>query len=137
LEVVEEAGVPSALDPLLEPARQGAREQVRQREQPALGAVEHVEVLDRLVYFPILEVAQPIAVLPFEEHSNERMKEVQMLRRRLQRERVDRDARLSQAQLHVAAMEQARELPVAVSEVEHDRERVVLLRERDEEVQQE
>ena len=54
-----------------------------------------------------------------------------------QSERVDGDALLPKAQFQVAAVEQRRQLPVAVPEVEDDGERVVLLRVRDQEVEQE
>ena len=60
-----------------------------------------------------------------------------MLRRRLERERVDRDAVLPQAELQVAPAQQRRQLPVAVPEVEDDGQRLVLLRVRHQEVQQE
>ena len=99
--------------------------------------IEDVEVLDRLVDLAVLEVAEPIAVVAFEQHAHERVQEVQVLGRRLQRERVDRDVVLPKTELQVAAAEQRRELPVAVPEIEDDRERVVLLRVRDQEVEQE
>ena len=57
--------------------------------------------------------------------------------RRVQVERIDGDALLPKAELQVAALEQRGQLAVAVPEVEHDGERVVLLQVRDEEVQQE
>ena len=43
---------------------------------------------------------------------------------------------LAQAELHVAAVKECRELPVAVTQIENDRERVVLLSVRHQEVQQ-
>ena len=67
--------------------RERAREQVREREQPPLAAVEHVEVLDRLVDLAVFELAQPISVIAFEQHADERVQEVQVLGRRLERER--------------------------------------------------
>ena len=66
-----------------------------------------VEVLDRLVHLAVLRVAQPIAVLALEQDSNEGVQEVQMLGRRLERERVDRDRALPQAQFHVSAVAEA------------------------------
>ena len=86
-------GVAAALDPLVQPAGQRARQQIREREQPTLAAVEDVEVLDRLVELAVLELAEAIAVVAFEQHADERVEEMQVLRRRLQRERIDRDAR--------------------------------------------
>ena len=118
-------------------AGQRARQQVGEREQPPLAAVEDVEVLDRFVDLAVLEVAQPVPVLAFEQHAHERVQEVQVLGRRLERERVDRDAVLPQTELQVAPAEERRQLPVAVPEIENDRQRVVLLRVRDQEVQQE
>ena len=137
LDVVEEAGVAAVADPLVQPRRQRARQQVREREQAPLAAVEHVEVLDCLVDLAVLEVADPIAVIAFEQHAHERMQEVQVLGRRLERERVDRDAVLPQTELQIAPAEERRQLPVAVSDVEDDGLRRVLLRVRDQEVQQE
>ena len=60
--VVEEVGVASALDPLRQPAGEGAWKQVRQGEEPPLRRVEDVEVLDRFVQLAVFGVAQPIAV---------------------------------------------------------------------------
>src|SRR5262245_61454579 len=60
-----------------------------------------------------------------------------MLRRRLQCKRIDGDPLLAQSQLDVAAVQQRGELPVAVTEIEHDGERVELLSVRDQKVQQE
>ena len=90
-EVVEEARVAAAFDPLVQPARERARQQVRNGEQPPLAAIEDVEVLDRFVDLAVLELAQAIAVIAFEQHADERVQEVQMLRRRLEREGIDRD----------------------------------------------
>ena len=83
LDVVEETGVAAFADPLVQPSRQRARQQVRQREEAPLAAVEHVEVLDRLVDLTVLEVADPIPVVAFEQHAHERVQEVQVLGRRL------------------------------------------------------
>ena len=104
-------------------AAKRARQQIREREQAPLTAIEDVQVLDRLVDLPVLEVAEAIAVVAFEQHADERVQEVQVLGRRLERERVDRDAALPQTELEVAAVKQRRELPVAVPEVEDDGER--------------
>ena len=112
-------------------------QQVGEREEPALTPVEHVQVLDSLVDLAVLELAQPIAVFAFEQDADERVQEVQVLGGWLQRERVDADVALSQAELHVAAVKERRQLPVAVPQVQDDRERVVLLGVRDQEVQKE
>ena len=55
VDVVEQVRVASALDPLRQAARQGAGQQVRQGEEPPLGRIEDVEVLDRFVQFAIFE----------------------------------------------------------------------------------
>ena len=65
------------------------------------------------------------------------MQKVQVLGSGVQRERVDGDGVLPQTQFDVPAVQKLRQLPVAVAEVEDDRERVVLLRAGDEEVEQE
>ena len=107
--VVEHRGIAAALDPLVEPGAKRARQQVGQREQPALGAIEDEQVLDRLVGLPVLGIAQAVAVLALEQHPRERVQEVQLLRRSARRvERVDRDALLAEAELQVAALEQRR-----------------------------
>ena len=80
-------GVAAAVDPLVQTRRQGARQQVREREQPPLTAIEDVQVLDRLVDLPILQLAEAIAVVAFEQHAHEGVEEVQVLGRRLEGER--------------------------------------------------
>ena len=121
LDVVEEARrIGRRSIHLCRRAGQGARQQVREREQAALAAIEDVQVLDRLVDLPVLQLADPIAVLAFEQHPHERVEEVQVLGRWLEGERVDRDAVLPQAELEIAAAEQRRQLAVAVTEVEDD-----------------
>ena len=99
-------------------------------------AVEDVEVLDGLVDLAVLEVADAVPVVAFQQHADERVKEVQVLGRRLQREGVDRDAVLPQADFEIAPAEERRQLSIAVPDVENHGLRRVLLRVRDEEVQQ-
>ena len=136
--VVEHRAIAPTLDPLVEPGTERAWQEVRQREQPALGPIEDEEVLDRLVCLPVLSIAQAVAVLAFEEHARERVEEVQLVGGRLADvERVDRDALLAEAELKVPALEQPGELSVAVTEIEDDGERVVLLQVRDEDIEKE
>ena len=80
LDVVEEAGVAAVADPLVQTPGQRARQQVREREQAALTAIEDVQVLDRLVDLPILQLADPVSVFTFEQHAHECMEEVQVSR---------------------------------------------------------
>ena len=87
--VVEQVGVASTLDPFREPASQRAWQQVRQGKEPPLRRVENVEVLDRFVHLAVLGVAQTVAVGPFKKDAHERVEEVQVLRRWVERERVD------------------------------------------------
>src|SRR5262245_61385457 len=75
LDGVEQVGVAASLSPLLQPSHQGSRQQVGEREQPALIPVEDVEVLDSFVDFPIFQLAQPIAVFALEQHADESVKE--------------------------------------------------------------
>src|SRR5215211_7345052 len=135
--VVEEVGVPAPLNPLLKPRHQSAWQQVREGEEPSLSPVEHVQILDGLIDFSILELAQAVPVFAFEQDADEAVEEVQVLRGRLQRERINADISLSQAQLHVAAVQERTELAISVTEIEHDRERVVLLGVGDHEIQEE
>ena len=120
-------GVAPAVDPFVQPSGQRPRKQVGEREQSPLAAVEDVEVLDRFVDLAIFQLVQPVPVLTFEQHLHERVQEVQVLRCRVERERVDRDVMLAQSDLEVAPVEERRELPIAVAEIEDDRQRVVLL----------
>ena len=136
LEVVEQARVAPTLDPLVQASRQRTGQQVRHREQPPLALVEHVEVLDALVDFPVLQVAQSIPVIPLEQHANEGVKKMQVLWRGFQRERVDRQLLMAQAEFEVAAAQQRGELSIAVPEIEDHGQRLVLLRVGDEEVQE-
>ena len=110
-----------------EPACERAREQIRQREQSTLCGVEHVEVLDGLVHLAVLGLAQAIAIRAFKQHADEGVQEMQILGGGLQGERIDLDAAVPQSQLEIAAVEERCELPIAVPEIEDDRQRVVLL----------
>src|SRR5688572_8905504 len=65
------------------------------------------------------------------------MQKVQVLGSGVQREGVDCDGVLPQTQFDVPAVQELRQLPVAVPEVEDDREWVELLRARDQKVEQE
>ena len=89
VEVVEQARVPAAFDPFVQPAGKRPWQQVREREQPSLACVQHVQVLDGLVDLAVLEIAEPVAVLALQQHADERVEEMQVLRRRLERERID------------------------------------------------
>src|SRR5262249_46310942 len=73
----------------------------------------------------------------FQQHADERMQEVQVLWRGLERERIDRVAAPAEAKFEVPASKECRQLPVAVAEIEDDGERVVLLRMRCQKVDQE
>src|SRR5262245_61714928 len=137
LDVVEQVGVAASLNPLLQPSHQGSRQQVGEREQPALIPVEDVEVLDSFVDFPILQLTQPISVFALEQHADESVKEVQMLGGWRHRERVNANVLLPQPKFDVATVKERSELPVPVTEIQYHREWVVLLRVRDQEVQKE
>ena len=100
-------------------------------------AVQHVEVLDRLVDLPVFSVAEPIAVHALEQHPHKGVEEVQVLRCRFEREWIDPNVALPETELEIAAFEQRRELSIAVAKVEDDGQRVVLLRVHHQEVQQE
>src|ERR1700704_1067134 len=60
-----------------------------------------------------------------------------MLRRWLEREGIDRVVAGTETDLEVASSEQRRQLAIAVAEIKYDRERVVLLRVRRQEIGQE
>ena len=137
VEVVEEAGVAPAVDPLVQPPGQRPREQVGQREQSPLAAVEDIEVVDRFIDLAIFQLVQPVPVFAFQQDLHERVQEVQVLRCRVERERVDCDRMLAQSHLEVAPAEERGELPIAVAEIEDDRQRLVLLGVGHQEVEQE
>ena len=50
-------------------------------------AVEYVQILDCLVHFTVFEIAQAIPVLTFQQHTDERMEEMQVFGCRIERER--------------------------------------------------
>ena len=116
---------------------QGSRQQIRDREEPPLAFVEHVEVLDALVDLAVLQVAQPIPVIALQQHANEGVKKMQVFWRGFERKRIDRQLLMPEADFEVAAAQQRGELSVAVPEIKDHGERLVLLRVRDDEVQQE
>src|SRR6202035_4096724 len=117
-----------ALNPGVQTSPERAREEIGQREQSSLRAIEYVQVLDRLVHLTVFRVAQVIPVVAFQQHAHERVQKMQLLRRRVEREGIDRHVTLTQSDFHIAALQDGGELPVAVSEIENDRQRVVLLR---------
>src|SRR5262249_38419645 len=135
-DVVEEAGVSTFANPLVEASSKSTRKQIGEREKATLAAVEHIQVLDGLVNLAVLEIAHAVAVVAFQEHSNKGMEEVQVLGRRLQREGVDSDAMLPQPNFQVSSAEERRQLAVAVAHIEDDCLRHVFLRVRDQEVEQ-
>ena len=135
-DVVEEAPVSSVTDPLVEPTGKRSRQQVRQGEEATLTAIEDVEVLDRLVDLAVLDVADAIPVVAFQQHAHERVEEMQVLGCRFQRKRIDGDVALPQTDLEIAPAKECRQLAIAVADIEDDGQRVVLLRVRDQEVEQ-
>ena len=78
LDVVEQPRIPTALDPPTEAMHQGARQHVREGEQPPLLGVEDVDVLHRLVELPVLRVRELIVVRTLEQHADKRVQEVQI-----------------------------------------------------------
>src|SRR5262245_18019200 len=73
VEVVEEGGVPSLPNPFVETRRQCSWQQVRNREQSTLVPVENEKLFDGFVHFAILEIAQPITVVPLQQNAHERV----------------------------------------------------------------
>ena len=82
LTIVEQTRVPAAFNPLVQSSCERARKKIGDGEQPALGLVEHVEVFDCVVHLAVFRFTQPIPVLTFEQHADERVEKMQMLRRR-------------------------------------------------------
>lgn len=122
----------------MQPPGECTRQEVGQGEQPSLAAIEDVEVDSFLEDLPVLRLLTRYPSSAFEQHANEGVEEVQVLGCWIEGERVDRHGVLPQPDLHVAAVQQRGELPIAVTEVEYDRLwRVVLLGVRDQEVEQE
>src|SRR5262249_52590649 len=92
---------------------------------------------DRVVDLAVLELGQAIVVIALEQYADERMQEVEVFGCWLERKRVDRVSSTAQAQFEVVPSEQRRQLAVAAAQIEDDGERVVLLRVRREEVDEE
>src|SRR5262245_59550703 len=61
---------------------------------------------------------------------------MQVLSGWLESERVDSDGLLPKPEFDISPVQERRQLPIAVAEIQHDREGVVLLRASDQEVQQ-
>src|SRR5688572_21586073 len=76
LDVVEEARVTAFAYPLVESARQRARQKIRQGEEPTLAAVQDIEVLDRFVDLTVFEVTDAVVVVALQQHAHERMQEM-------------------------------------------------------------
>ena len=72
--------------------------------------------------------------MAFQEHAHERVEEMQVLRRRVERKGIDRHVALTKSDLEISALQECRELAIAVPEIEDDGQRIVLLRVRDQEV---
>src|SRR4051794_26578964 len=101
-----------------------------------LCAIEHVQVLDRVVQLTILKIAETVLVSSFQQHAGEPVQKVEIFWRGIQREWVDRDAAAAEPQLQVATLKQRGQLSEALPEIEDHRHRVVLLSMRDQKVQQ-
>ena len=90
LEIVEQARVATPIDPGVKTARERPWQEIRDREQPALAAVQDIQILDRLVHLTVLDVAEARAITAFEQDAHERVEEMQVLGCRIKRERIDR-----------------------------------------------
>src|SRR5262249_30077859 len=112
---------PTAVDPFVEPAAQSPGQKIRECEQPTLTRIEHVEVFDSVVRLPIFQLGQSVRLVPLQEDPHERMEEVQMLWRRLQRERVDAHALLPKPDFQVSAVKEVGNLAIAAAEIEDHR----------------
>ena len=137
LHVVEEVRIAPGADPATEPLPQPAREDIGEREQPPLFAVQDVQVRDRVVEFAVLAVGERVAVHPFQQYAHERVEKVQVLGCVRQGKRVNREPVGVEPQLEIAATQRGGELAVAVPEVENYGPGFVLLGVRDQEVQEE
>jgi hypothetical protein len=110
------------------------REQVGEREQASLRVIEHVQVFDGLVDLTVFQVVQVRPVVAFQQHAHERVEEMHVLRGRVERKGVNRHVALTKSDLEVSTLQECRELAIAVPEIEDDGQRIVLLRVRDQEV---
>ena len=97
LDVIEDLGVLAAFHPPLELLREPAREDVGQREQPALIGIERVQRLDLFIERLIIGAGHRVLPARLDEHLHEREQELQIGRRGRQTERIDREARSVQA----------------------------------------
>ena len=117
----------------------GPRQQVGEREEPALRRIEGVEILDGLVEIAVVRSACSwYCPLDSQQHAHEREQEVQIALGVGSRQNgLMVKAAMRQAHPPDAAAEQRRQRVVAAAEIEDDRDGVVLLRVRQQEVQQE
>src|SRR5262249_33016877 len=67
LDVVEQARVAVPVDPVVEATRERSWQEIGHGEQPALARVQYIEVLNRLVHFTILAVAESIPIAPLQQ----------------------------------------------------------------------
>ena len=107
---------------------QGSRQQIRDREEPPLAFVQHVEVLDALVDLAVLQVAEPIPVIALQQHANQGVKKMQVFWRGFERKRIDSQLLMAEADFEVAAAQQCGELSIAVPEIKDHGERLTSVR---------
>ena len=113
------------------------RQHVGEREQPPLRRVERVDVLDRLVQIAVVLHGEPILAARLQQHPHERQQEVQVLRRSGSRQNgLIVKARCASPMRHTLPPSSGVQLLVAAAEIEDDGDGVVLLRVREDEVQE-
>src|SRR5438067_646020 len=76
-------------------------------------------------------------VVSLEKHAHERKEEMQMFWRRLEGKWIDSNVGIPKAHFQIAPLQQRRELPIAVTQIQDHGQRVVLLGVRRQEVDEE
>src|SRR5205807_1794296 len=80
---------------------------------------------------------QAILAARLQQHADEREQEVQVLRGRLEAERIDREVAMREANVPAAAAKQGGELLVTAAQIKDGGDGIVFLRMRDDEVHEE
>ena len=127
LGVVEEVAELSGLRPAMQALSQRAEDGREVGERPYLGG-QLVGALDRGEQRLFILGRQLIASTGLDEHPQEQVQKIQVLVGRLQRERIDGEAGVLQADIQIGPAEGACQRLVAAAEIEDEGQRIVFLR---------
>src|SRR6266851_157008 len=135
--VVEEEPELTSLRPLREPVGEPMPERVGEDSESSQGRVNGVKILNLLVEVSLLGGVQFDWRCALKQDLCKQSKEIEVLLRGRERERVDSEVRRIDANPHVGAAEEMCKALEAPAQVENKRVRVVFLQVGDEEVEEE